>query len=96
MNKLSTILSILLIMLFTACSSNGITSAEEQIPTTREISCRDIFNQRAGSYYGTEEDIQWTMCEEFKQILRQNGLSNESSAAVQCRRLDKYYRDCYL
>lgn len=96
MKNFLTVLSIMFTALFTACSSNGI-SVEEQGPTTREFSCSDIIAQTAGSYYGTKEEIHTTMCLEFKQILRRNGLSNESPATVECRQL--YYRrygDCYL
>lgn len=97
MKNFLTVLSIMFIVLFTACSNNGIVSAEEeQGPTTHEISCDDIIAQTTGSYYGTKEEIQTTMCLEFKQILRRNGLSNESHAAVECRLRFKYYHDCYL
>lgn len=91
------VLSILLTTLFTACSSNGIASAEEENPTTHEFSCSDIIAQKTHSYYGTKEEIQRTRCIEFTQILRRNGLTNESRAAVDCRRLYyTWYGDCYL
>lgn len=99
MKNFLTVLSIMFTVLFTACSSNGIASAEEeQGPTTREFSCDDIIAQVPhNSYYGTKEEIHATMCLEFKQILRRNGLSNESRAAVECRRVHyRWYGDCYL
>lgn len=95
MKHLLTVLSILSIASFTACSSNGISSVEEETTTTEITSCNDILRQKAGSYYGTMEEIQQSLCIEFDQILRRNNLTKDSPAALECRRMINYYRNCY-
>lgn len=79
MNKLSIIISILLIMLFTACSSNGIASAEEE----QGPSCNDITRQISYEYfYGNNAQEQ--VCNEYRRILSANGISANSTFAHNC------------
>lgn len=79
MNKLSIIISLLFIMLFTACSSNGIISVEEE----QGPSCHDIVYQISYEYaYGNNAQEQ--VCNEYRRILSANGVSANSTFARTC------------
>jgi len=92
MKTLITNLLFMLIMLSTACSNGNISGVEGS--DYHEPTCRDLLAQTRHSYYGTDEEIQAQICIEFDIILRKNGLSNESPAAVECRRFFTKYRNC--
>lgn len=77
MKNFLTVLSIMFTVLFTACSSNGI-SVEEQGP-----SCIDILQQISYEYfYGN--NVNERVCKEYRRILSANGISANSSFANNC------------
>lgn len=86
MKTISIILSLLSIMLFTACSSNGISvDQEEQGP-----SCIDITQQISYEYfYGN--NVNERVCKEYRRILSANGISANSSFAHACMPMCRIY-----
>lgn len=80
MNRLSVILSLLFVMLYSACSSSKIVSSDEE----QSPSCSDIVQQISWeNYFGN--NAQEKVCNEYRQILSANGISANSSFAHSCQ-----------